>query len=253
MKSVIAEEFERYRDVFFSITKNFQTGGKPIGPGSRNIVKVFEIAGKEYNFKSFKQHNFINRHVYKYYRKSKARRSFEYANLLISKNFLTPKPVAYIENTDFWGVTSSYYISEQLQDCFTLSDALFNPDFPNREKIFQAYTALIFNLHENGIEFIDNASGNFLIKEDHNTYQFYLVDLNRMNFLNHYPIEKRLSNFERLTTAPEIIKIISEEYALLSGKSPEFCQQKILSATNRKVRKNKIKKNLKFYKYFLKK
>ena len=140
-----------------------------------------------------------------------------------------------------------------MQDCFTLSDALFNPDFPNREKIFQAYTALIFNLHENGIEFIDNASGNFLIKEDHNTYQFYLVDLNRMNFLNHYPIEKRLSNFERLTTAPEIIKIISEEYALLSGKSPEFCQQKILSATNRKVRKNKIKKNLKFYKYFLKK
>ncbi|GGG44973.1 lipopolysaccharide kinase InaA family protein [Epilithonimonas arachidiradicis] len=251
MNWVFSEGFSQYKDDVSSIIKNFKNSGVPIGPGARNVVKVFEIDGKQYNFKSFKQHNVINRHVYKFYRKSKARRSFEYASILLSKHFYTPNPVAYIEYHDFWGLTSSYYVSEQLGNCFPLTDALHNPEFTDRETIFKAYASLIYNLHENGIEFIDNASGNFLIKKENDTYNFYLVDLNRMNFHTNFPTDKRLQNFARLTNDTETMKIISAEYSRLSGIPVEYCLRKISEASEKMVRKRKIKKILKFYKYFL--
>jgi hypothetical protein len=252
MNFVLSEDYSRYKDGILSILKNFKNEGVLVGHGNRNVVKYFIINDLKLNFKSFKQHNIINRHVYKYYRKSKSRRSYEYAKMLLEKGFHTPTPVAYIENHDFIGVTSSYYVSEQLEDVFTLHDVLHNPSFADREEIIKGYTKLIFQLHENGIEFIDNASGNFLIKKIDNEYRFFLVDLNRMNFHTEINISKRLQNFERLTNNLEIIEIISAEYAVLSGNTYEFCLKKIIDFSNKKKLKGKMKKILKFYKYFIK-
>ena len=63
MNWVFSEGFSQYKNAVSDIIKNFKNGGTLIGPGARNIVKIFEIEGKKYNFKSFKQHNFINRQV----------------------------------------------------------------------------------------------------------------------------------------------------------------------------------------------
>lgn len=253
MNFVLSETYSAYKNDILNILKNFKNEGVLVGHGNRNTVKYFVVDNLKFNFKSFKQHNIINRHVYKYYRKSKSRRSYEYAQMLLEKGFFTPKPIAFIENHDLIGVTSSYYVSEQLENVFTLTDALYNPGFEDREQIIKDYTKLIFQLHENGIIFIDNASGNFLIKKINDEYRFFLVDLNRMNFYDEIDISKRLLNFERLTNELEIIQIISKEYARLSGQSPEFCYNKILDFTKKKAFKRKAKNILKFYKFFLKK
>lgn len=252
MNFVISPEYSQYKNDILNILKNFKNDGVVVGHGNRNVVKFFTVDGLKFNFKSFKQHNIINRHVYKYYRKSKSRRSYEYAQMLLDKGFHTPRPIAFIENHDLIGVTSSYYVSEQLEEVFTLGDALYNPDFTDREEIIRLYTQLIFQLHENGIIFIDNASGNFLIKKIDGEYRFYLVDLNRMSFYEEIDISKRLINFERLTSDKEIIQLISQEYARLSGQSPEFCFNKILDFAKKKAFKQKAKSILKFYKFFTK-
>ena len=252
MNFFLASDYTQYKNDILNILKNFKNDGVVVGHGNRNVVKFFVVNNLKLNFKSFKQHNIINRHVYKYYRKSKSRRSYEYAQMLLDKGFFTPKPVAFIENHDFIGVTSSYYVSEQLEDVFTLSDVLYDHSFTDREEIIRLYTRLIFQLHENGIIFIDNASGNFLIKKIGKEYRFFLVDLNRMSFYDEISISKRLINFERLTNDIEIIKIISSEYAKLSGTTYEFCLKKIVDFTNKKAFKRKAKKILKFYKFFLK-
>lgn len=252
MKVIFAEDVSQYREDITAILNRFKSDGTLIGNGNRNVIKFFDLNGFTLNFKSFKQHNIINRHVYKFYRKSKARRSFEYAQMLISKSFHTPKPVAYVENHDFIGLTSSYYISEQLKDSFPLSDVLGDHSFPDREKILKQYVALIFSLHNEGIEFIDNSPGNFLIKKENGGYKIYLVDLNRMNFYEHIEKDKRLKNFARLTNDQETIGIIASEYALLSGISPEYCLNTILQAINRMIVKRKIKKVLKLYKRIIK-
>ncbi len=253
MNFVLSEAYSQYKDNILNILNNFKNEGVLVGHGNRNTVKYFIVDDLKFNFKSFKQHNIINRHVYKYYRKSKSRRSYEYAQMLLGKGFHTPKPIAFIENHDFIGVTSSYYVSEQLEDVFTLTDVFSDSNFTDREKIIKAYTKLIFDLHENGIEFIDNASGNFLVKKNGSEYQFFLVDLNRMNFYKEISISKRLQNFERLTNDLEIIKLISTEYANLSGNTSDFCYNKIVDFAKKKAFKLKVKKILKFYKFFLKK
>lgn len=252
MKVIFAEDVPQYREDIMAILNRFKNDGTLIGNGKRNVIKFFDLNGFALNFKSFKQHNIINRHVYKFYRKSKARRSFEYAQMLISKNFHTPKPVAYVENHDFIGLTSSYYISEQLKDSFTLSDALWDHSFPDRAKIIRQYVSVIHRLHQEGIEFIDNSPGNFLIKKVDHSYVIYLVDLNRMNFYENIENDKRLKNFARLTDDQETIKMIAAEYASLSGISPEYCLNKILQAQNRMMIKRRIKKVLKLYKHIIK-
>ena len=80
---------------------------------NRNVIKILEIKGLLLNVKSFKQPHFINRIAYTYFRKSKAYRSFQYANKLIENNISTPEPVAYIEIIDGL-LTKSFYISIQV-------------------------------------------------------------------------------------------------------------------------------------------
>lgn len=252
MKLIFAEEFSRYQNQILLILEKFKNEGTLIGNGSRNIIKFFDLNGLILNFKSFKQHNIINRHVYKFYRKSKARRSFEYAQFLISKSYHTPKPIAYIENHDCIGLTSSYYISEQLNNSWTLSDVFGDISFPDRDKIIKEYVSLMYNLHNDGIQFIDNSPNNFLITKEENNYNIYMVDLNRMNFHESIPFDKRMKNFARLTNDPEIIKSIAEEYAHLSGNTPGYCSKKINQAARRMLIKRRIKKILKFYKYIIK-
>lgn len=251
MNLFVAENYFQDEKEITEVLNKFKSTGTMIGNGNRNVIKFFEINGRMFNFKSFKQHNIINRHVYKYYRKSKARRSFEYAQLLLEKNFYTPQPIGYIENHDFIGLTSSFYISEQLVDTFNLADILHNPDFPDRLEIIKGYTALIFNLHENGIQFIDNAAGNFLVRKHDNHYSFFMVDLNRMNFHDDFKMNQRLKNFARFTADQEIMTIISEEYASLSGLSSEYCFTQIRNASNTMILKRKVKKVLKLYKYLI--
>ncbi len=82
------------------------------------------------------------------------------------------------------------------------------------EEILRAFTRFTFELHEKGIEFLDHSPGNTLIKIGENGHDFFLVDLNRMNFktLN---ITERLRNFERLSRERAIYEIMADEYSKL--------------------------------------
>jgi hypothetical protein len=72
MKVIFAEDVPKYREDVTAILERFKNDGTLIGNGSRNVIKFFDLDnGFALNFKSFKQHNIINRHVYKFYRKSK--------------------------------------------------------------------------------------------------------------------------------------------------------------------------------------
>src|SRR5690606_114474 len=85
--------------------------------------------------------------------------------------------------------------------------------------ILRQFIAFSYKLHEKGIEFIDNTSGNTLIKKiGDNAYEFYLVDLNRMNFHQTMSFEKRISNLAKLTTREDILEIMADQYAKLLGK-----------------------------------
>lgn len=236
------------------MVENFKTTGLLFGDGKRNTIKLFELDDLTVNIKSFKVPHFINSIVYKYFRKSKAKRSYEYATILLEKGIGTPQPVAFFENSNLLGLKDSYYVSEHLQADLTFRELITIPDYPDHENILRQFTRFSFDLHEKGIEFLDHSPGNTLIKKvSENQYQFYLVDLNRMNFYSSMTFEQRMKNLSRLTRKKEMITVMSDEYAkCYSFKSPQEIFDRMWKETScfREgfERKKRLKKKLKFWK-----
>jgi hypothetical protein len=231
----------------------FEIKGDNFVLGQRNQIKLFDLDGNTINIKSFKVPHLINKIAYKYFRKSKARRSFDYANRLIENGIGTPKPIAYAENFNFLGLEKSYYVSEHLQADLTFRELVEVPDYPDHENILRQFTKFTFDLHEKGIEFLDHSPGNTLIKKDeNNTYTFYLVDLNRMNFHATMNFDRRMKNFSRLTPKKEMIAIMSNEYAKYYAESEDTVFEKMWHFTiqfqEEFDRKRRLKKKLKFWK-----
>ena len=83
---------------------NFASSGKDFVIGKRNSIKLFELGNEIISVKSFKKPNIMNKIAYRYFRKSKARRSFEYASKLIELHIGTPQPIAFFENYDLIGL-----------------------------------------------------------------------------------------------------------------------------------------------------
>ena len=195
MKKVISQNFLEAENTLDNFILNFDTEGTVYGNQNRNSLKLFEFGDLVVNVKSFKLPNIVNQVVYGFFRKSKAQRSFEHANKLLSLN-----------------IKKSYYVSEQLDCDETYRDLTHNFEIPDYENILRAFTRFTFKLHEENILFLDHSPGNTLIKKTDDGYNFFLVDLNRMTFkpLN---LNERIKNFERLTIHESMVKIMSDEYA----------------------------------------
>lgn len=215
-------DFKNLTSKINSIFQNFDEKGVDFMVGERNKIKVFESDGVKINVKSFKIPNKINQFVYKYFRKSKARRSFEFANILLKKGIGTPTPLAFEENFNSFGLQRSFYASIHQDYDLTFRELVEIKDFPDEENILRQFTRFSYKMHEAGIEFKDHSPGNTLIKKIGETqYDFYLVDLNRMNFHESMSTELRMKNLSRLTPKKEMVKIMSEEYASISKGNSE--------------------------------
>ena len=95
--SVIHDDFKPFKIEIDSFISNFDIDGEDFGNQQRNSLKLFRLNDELINIKSFRIPNIINQIAYKFFRKSKAQRSFEYANKLSELNIGTPKPIAYYE------------------------------------------------------------------------------------------------------------------------------------------------------------
>jgi hypothetical protein len=210
----INQGHKEFEDNHLGFIKSFSTSGKDYAIGKRNHIKIFVLNDNIVSVKSFKTPILINQLAYKYFRKSKARRSFEYASILLKKNISTPKPIGYAEFYTPIGLGKSYYISEHFDADLTYNDLILDKSYPDRENIIRQFTRFTFDLHQKGIEFRDHSSTNTLIKKrGDNQYQFLLVDLNRMNFKKSMGFNSRMKNFCRLTQDKKMIEIMSNEYA----------------------------------------
>lgn len=253
MKYILSPSFKSVENKVLLFISEFKTTGELFGDGKRNVIKLFKLEGMTMNVKSFKIPNLINKIAYRYFRKSKARRSYEYATFLLENGFGTPQPIAYLENHDWIGLKDSYYISEHFQCDITFRQLLELPDYPDHENILRQFTRFSYSLHQKGIEFKDHSPGNTLIKKNaEGKYDFFLVDLNRMDFHQKMSFELRMKNLCRLTPIKEMVVVMSNEYAKLSGESEKLVFETLWKYTadfqEKFYRKKRLKKKLKFWK-----
>jgi hypothetical protein len=253
MHYVIAGLFKNAQPRILQIIAEFASTGTLFVKGRRNTIKTFPLNDITVNVKAFKKPNAINTVVYRFFRKSKARRSFEYASLLLEKSIGTPSPVGYFENYSAFGLKDSYYISEHLSPDLTFRELVEVPTWPDHENILRQFVRFCFLLHEKGVEFKDHSPGNTLIEnKGGGQYSFYLVDLNRMAFHGSMGFEMRMENLKRLTPKEQMVRIMSNEYATLYDKPEEEIFNMLWGKTSefqRKFwRKKALKKKFKFWK-----
>ena len=253
MKYLIHNKFKDLQERIVFLIDHFLIEGKILVNGQRNIIKLFEFEEITLSIKSFKKPNLINKIVYRYFRKSKARRSFEFASKLMEMQIGTPQPVAFFENYDFVGLKESYYACEHLENVFEFREIVQNEAFENRDFIIRKFTQFTFEMHEKGIEFLDHSPGNTLIRKNTDgSYSFFLVDLNRMQFHETIDFKTRMKNLSKITHKKDMIEVMSNEYAKLSNGDETTIFETMWGLTAdfqyRFHRKKRIKKKLKFWK-----
>lgn len=225
---------------------SFSEKGEYIAKG-RNEIKKMELDGITLNIKKFKTPNSFQSLVYRFLRKSKAKRSYEYALKLIELEIKTPFPVAYFEAFS-GGLKESFYVSEHVEYDFDFRELIHQPKFENRKEILKQFTRFTFKLHQNGVNFLDHSPGNTLIiDKGQGKYEFYLIDLNRMRF-EPMSFKKRMHNFRRLWLSKKMIKIMAEEYAKLYSKSIKETTQLMIKYSRsfqKKINSKKMRRRAK--------
>lgn len=251
MNKVFHKDFEQDHDKIEALISNFDHSGDQLGKGDRNTIKLYDLHGTQINVKSFKVPNIFNKIAYRFFRKSKARRSFEFANELTKLGVGTPHPIAYFEFPSALLFKKSYYISEHLNCDLTYRELTRDLNYPDHDNILRAFTRFTFDLHEKNINFLDHSPGNTLIKKNEDQYDFFLVDLNRMEF-SPMSFEERIKNFDRLTVHRSMVETMSDEYSKCSGEAFEKIFDLMWRSTekfqNKFHRKIRLKKTIKFWK-----
>ena len=238
-------DYESKKSQILDFISDFNRGGIDVLQGDRNTIKSFDLGSEMINIKSFKKPNYFNSFVYKFIRKSKAKRSFQYALRLLNVDILTPFPIAYIEEFSAVGLERSFYVSQHIDYDFDFRDLIHQPKFPDRVNILQQFTEFTFKLHENNVNFFDHSPGNTLIvKKPNNEYDFYLIDLNRMSFES-MNFDQRMHNFRRLWLSKTMMKIMSDTYSKLYHKGYYETYELMLKHSRnfqRKIDKKKIRR-----------
>jgi len=217
VKFQFSEKYKSQEKALLNLLSNFENEGELFNDGKRNVIKTVTLDAITLNVKSFKVPNLVNKIAYKFFRPSKAKRSFENATYLLEHGIGTPHPVCFLEEDSTLLFNKSYYVSEQLEAEITFRKLILDPDYPNRELILRKFTAFTHQLHENNILFKDHSPGNTLIRKNDDDYDFFLVDLNRMEF-KELSFEERILNYTRITSKEDMVAIMSDEYAKLTGQ-----------------------------------
>ena len=241
---VLHPNYEHLKPELERVLHNFSESGEYVTKGQRNVIKKFAHKDVLFNIKKFKTPSILQGLVYRFLRKSKAKRSFEYASKLLDFGLKTPFPIGFSE-TFTGGLKESYYISEHINYDFDFRMMIHNPTYPKRNEVLKKFTAFTFKLHENNVNFLDHSPGNTLIKDIGNGgFDFYLIDLNRMRFES-LGFNQRMYNLRRLWLSKTMIKIIAAEYSKLYNKTYDETHSlltKYCRAFQKKVNSKKIRR-----------
>ncbi|MDD2962148.1 MAG: lipopolysaccharide kinase InaA family protein [Muribaculaceae bacterium] len=187
-----------------SLATNGMQGGEIIYE-ARNMIFRDNIGNIDFSVKCFRQPHLFNRIIYSFFRKSKARRSFENAQQLEKLKIGTAQPIAYIENYNYGLLATSYYVCGYLKEC---ADLRWWERKNDRVEVLEHAGKFIGELHSKGVWHKDFSPGNILYD---NNWNFYLIDINRMQF-DVKCIGKLMQNFKCLHDEPSETADIARYY-----------------------------------------
>lgn len=240
----VRDGFSELKDFTLNLPHTFDNLGVVIH-NSRNVIKKIDTGQGPFVVKNFKGMYFFNRLAYSLFRPSKAVRSYNYSATLNKKGITTPPHVAWIDCYELGFLTRSYFISVYSPD-ETLEQVLQSSDSASNDELFRALAAFILKLHHLGIYHEDLSLGNILVVRKNDSYDFALVDLNRIKFRKiNYQIGLR--NFATLRMKPDDLHAVISEYARLSGEDPKSSIETFRRYDKRKSFLRRLRRRIRAY------
>lgn len=213
MRLILNPRFGHLRDFVLSLPDKFeQMPCERVLRCLRNDVRLICVGGDRLVVKSFARPSMLNRFVYGLLRASKAERAYTHALRLRELGIGTPEPVAAL-NVRRWGMLRcSFFVS--LYSDYHPIDMLDSTPNVAMEPALDALTDFIIRLHDRGVVHHDLNISNMLYKRlDDGSYDFQIVDINRMEFRHHLSQGERLANLRKFNCAPATYFEILGRYA----------------------------------------
>ncbi len=189
---------ERTKDFIVNIRNYFNQDSNKTLFHKRNTIKIIEFEGREYVVKSFKIPHLLNQIVYRFFRDSKAKRSFDNSWRLKKLGVNTPQPIGYVEFPTRFLFKESFYVSDFFDYDFEIRAVFGDKDFEDRENILTKFIEFTYKLHKKKVYHIDYSPGNILVKKGAYGYTFSIIDINRMKFIA-FDDDLRMKNLAKLT------------------------------------------------------
>jgi tRNA A-37 threonylcarbamoyl transferase component Bud32 len=244
MKIRIHPEFTNYKQFIEGIPEGKYTPVE-VYCNSRNTVTKVEVNDRIFVIKKYKIPTLFNRFVYTWIRKSKARRSFEYADRLLSYGVETAPPVAYIEERKSGLFNIGYFVSEYLP--YPVLPKSRELEEEERELLKQQFIEFTSRLHETKIIHKDYNQNNVFYYKVEGRYHFALIDINRMDFgKNNLRLWMQAVNQLRMGVV-ESVEFV-EKYAEIRNLDVVKCL--IVLFRNRRDRRRREKTKVIFKKIF---
>lgn len=187
----------------------------------RNTVCKIELNGEVFVLKRYKRPTRLNRVAYTLFRKSKARRAYEYALRMQQLGFETAEPVAYLEISRCGLFHTGYFLSEFISH--PLLSSLREEEEDEYQKILKDFAAFSVEMHEKGVFNLDMNPGNVFYYKSGENYRFALIDINRIRFRRHLTRNDCVEVFKHLDNLPPpALSIVLAHYAHLRNWNPQL-------------------------------
>lgn len=144
---------------------------------ARNVVA--KLPGDGINIKAYKVPGLAKGLIYGLFRKPKALRAYDNAFELLRLGIRTPEPLGVLVERKAGRLCRSFFVSRQLEGWSELRGVEKRSDFGI---LVKALAEFILDMHHKGVYMKDMTPGNILFRLAGGSFEFALVDINRMCF-----------------------------------------------------------------------
>jgi hypothetical protein len=216
-KIVINPDYEYLRKYIETVPEKIDSLGKVID-FRRNLLREDEVANTRLVIKLYRRIYLPNKIRYTFFGASKAKRAYDYANILLERGFNTPTPIAYIEVLRYGLYSKSYFISEYTD--LPSVESVKRDLLLSSPELIEELASLTYQLHKKRIYHVDFNIGNILFKRNEEGFEFSLIDNNRMDF-GRVSFKKGIKNTTKLGLPSEQLTALVKAYARLWAKQED--------------------------------